>query len=701
MKKVRRALALGLLAALPVAAGVLSSASLRLAAAGNGASGLSVFVGYAEDKETNTPDPSSFPTPWAGAPNTVFLGNPVPGGSASCGSLPICWDAGGIRLDNSGSTPVVVSSVTVDDHSAITGGNLFQNLWGSFTVPAGESAILTENPPANNPSYDNFDTSGYPGNNCTPIAIAPTVTITVAGVSTTLADSTHVLDTGGIDTGYCQPKHNESIQWRAIGAAGSNTATLTLAPTTVTAFTSGQASETATLLDGGGIGLPNTTVNYSVTSGPDTTLTGSAVTDYSGHATFKYSSAASGVDVLIARATTVGSFQSNPARVMWANDSSAGWSSADIGSATPTGTQSLNTTTGTWTVAGGGGDINGTSDQLHFLWQTLPGPGGVAARITSQTNTDPWAKAGVMLRSTSDPGSPYYAAFVTPSNGIVVQDRASQGGATVTLVNPAGAPPAYLWVADSGGTFAVFTSNDGYVWGRLPGSAATLNLGSTLLAGLAVTSRNSSMLSSATMDTVAVTASPPPPLAPVACPAPWSCADIGNPTPAGSQSFDANSGTWTINAGGADVTGTSDQFHFVWQSLSGDSSVSAHVTSQTNTSSSAKAGVMLRQTTNAASPYYAVLVSPGAGIKVQVRTVQGGNTTKLANPTGTVPAYLMVTTSGGTFSAFTSADGVTWTVIPGSTITLNLGSTLLAGLAVTSHNSGALGVVTMDTVVTS
>ena len=110
---------------------------------------------------------------------------------------------------------------------------------------------------------------------------------------------------------------------------------------------------------------------------------------------------------------------------------------------------------------------------------------------------------------------------------------------------------------------------------------------------------------------------------------------------------------------------------------------------------------MLRQTTNAASPYYAVLVSPGAGIKVQVRTVQGGNTTKLANPTGTVPAYLMVTTSGGTFSAFTSADGVTWTVIPGSTITLNLGSTLLAGLAVTSHNSGALCTVTMDTVVTS
>ena len=87
---------------------------------------------------------------------------------------------------------------------------------------------------------------------------------------------------------------------------------------------------------------------------------------------------------------------------------------------------------------------------------------------------------------------------------------------------------------------------------------------------------------------------------------------------------------------------------------------------------------------------------PGQGIKVQVRKTQGGTTTKLANPAGTAPAYLKVTWSGTTFTAYTSADGVTWTLIPGSTASLTLGSSLLAGLAVTSHNSGALGTVTMD-----
>jgi hypothetical protein len=182
----------------------------------------------------------------------------------------------------------------------------------------------------------------------------------------------------------------------------------------------------------------------------------------------------------------------------------------------------------------------------------------------------------------------------------------------------------------------------------------------------------------------------------VPCPAPWTCADIGSPAPAGNQSFDPNTGTWTVNAGGADITGTSDQFRYISQPLTGDGSVIADVTSQANTSTGAKAGPMFRASADPAAPEYSVLVSPGQGIKVQIRKTQGGNTTKLANPAGTAPAYLKVTRSGTTFTAYTSADGVTWTLIPGSTATLTLSSSLLAGLAVTSHHSGTLGQVTAD-----
>ena len=107
---------------------------------------------------------------------------------------------------------------------------------------------------------------------------------------------------------------------------------------------------------------------------------------------------------------------------------------------------------------------------------------------------------------------------------------------------------------------------------------------------------------------------------------------------------------------------------------------------------------MFRQSTDPASPEYAVVVTPGAGIKVQVRTTLGGATTKIANPAGTVPVYLKISNHAGSFSAYTSADGVTWTLIPGSTFALNLGPSLLEGMAVNSHNTGVLGTATMDTV---
>jgi hypothetical protein len=129
--------------------------------------------------------------------------------------------------------------------------------------------------------------------------------------------------------------------------------------------------------------------------------------------------------------------------------------------------------------------------------------------------------------------------------------------------------------------------------------------------------------------------------------------------------------------------------------------VSAHVTAETNTSSWAKAGVMLRQSPDPGSPYYAVFATPGNGIVVQDRTVQGGATTKLTSLAGTVPVYLKITRAGNMFTAYTSADGVTWTLIPGSTKTFVVTGGMLEGLAVTSHNTAAVCTAMFDTVTTS
>ncbi|MBV9257752.1 MAG: hypothetical protein JO215_07015, partial [Ktedonobacteraceae bacterium] len=174
----------------------------------------------------------------------------------------------------------------------------------------------------------------------------------------------------------------------------------------------------------------------------------------------------------------------------------------------------------------------------------------------------------------------------------------------------------------------------------------------------------------------------------------WSGADIGSPPLAGSDSL--NNGVWTIAGSGRDIGGTADQFHFVWQPLAADGGIRAQVLTQTNTNSLARAGVMLRQSTDPGSPFYAVVVTSQRGIFVLRRATQGGGVSTVTSLAGTVPIYLQVQRAGNTFTAYTSSDGSTWTLIAGSSVTLSLTGTLLAGMAVTSHTLTKVNTATFD-----
>ncbi len=374
------------------------------------------------------------------------------------------------------------------------------------------------------------------------------------------------------------------------------------------------------------------------------------------------------------------------------------WTCKDIGHPLPPGTDSLSS--GTWQVTGGGGDIYNPADHFHFDYQTLAADGTVTGHVTAQQNTSPWAKAGVMIRATTDKRSPYYGVFVTPGNGIAVQWRMAQGGATSQRV-VSGAVPAYLmigrFIRGAQVYYTAYTSPDGTTWTPIPGSTQVLPMTGPLLAGIAVTSHNQGTASAVTLDTVGLSTTKLPP--PGLCPRTWKCKDIGQVSPGpGTQTM--SKGTWAVTGGGGDIFGTSDSFHFVYQPLAADGSISARVASQTSTNTWAKGGLMMRLTTGAGSPYYAVFVTPGKGVVVQWRAVSGGSTTQIGT-TGTVPVYLEITRTGTTFSAFTSTDGSAWTVVPGSTVTIaNLTGSLLRGFAVTSHDTGHLSTVDYDTVVT-
>jgi autotransporter-associated beta strand protein len=178
------------------------------------------------------------------------------------------------------------------------------------------------------------------------------------------------------------------------------------------------------------------------------------------------------------------------------------WNSTDIGSPGQTGTAYDNGTT--FTVEGGGGDIWGTSDQFHFVYQTLTGDGVMIARVASYTNTGGWAKVGVMLRNSLNNNDQYVLECITPSNGSAFQYRTTSGGSAAATGGTGGlVAPYYVKLVRSGTTVTGYRSTDGNTW-TLDGSLSITFTNSTIYAGLEVDANNNSLLNTSTFDHVAL-----------------------------------------------------------------------------------------------------------------------------------------------------------------------------------------------------
>ena len=130
------------------------------------------------------------------------------------------------------------------------------------------------------------------------------------------------------------------------------------------------------------------------------------------------------------------------------------WSTRDIGSVGKTGSWTFNSTTQTHTVKGAGADIWGTADAFRYVHQPLNGDGEITARVASQTNTNAWAKAGVMVRESVNSNSKHASVFITPGSGVSFQSRAATGGnsASTTVAGPRA--PYWVKIVRSGANFS-------------------------------------------------------------------------------------------------------------------------------------------------------------------------------------------------------------------------------------------------------
>lgn len=178
-----------------------------------------------------------------------------------------------------------------------------------------------------------------------------------------------------------------------------------------------------------------------------------------------------------------------------AGDAAAGLNTSDIGSPAMSGSASY--ANGVWTVAGGGSDIWLAGDQFGFLTNSLNGDGAVIARVTGQTDTDPWALAGIMIRNDISDQSPEVSLLLTPESGITFRCRSVAGGPTSQVFQTGVASPQWIRLSRSGNTFTADYSADGIHWTQL-GEPQTVAMSRKVLAGLAVSAHNNALLSTGT-----------------------------------------------------------------------------------------------------------------------------------------------------------------------------------------------------------
>ncbi|MET7685516.1 ABC transporter permease subunit [Streptomyces sp. NPDC005423] len=119
-------------------------------------------------------------------------------------------------------------------------------------------------------------------------------------------------------------------------------------------------------------------------------------------------------------------------------------------------------------VLGPGGEH--VNDSFRFAHRTLTGDGTVTARVTGLKGTGgrapgPWAKAGIIVKSSLRPGAPYAAVLATSAHGVRMQwnfthDTAAGGSAPTRT-------PTWLRLKRRGDDLTGYASEDGRHWTRV------------------------------------------------------------------------------------------------------------------------------------------------------------------------------------------------------------------------------------------
>lgn len=159
--------------------------------------------------------------------------------------------------------------------------------------------------------------------------------------------------------------------------------------------------------------------------------------------------------------------------------------------------------------------------------------------------------------------------------------------------------------------------------------------------------------------------------------------DVGAPAIAGSASYDEAAKTYTVTAGGTNMWGARDEFHFVWKRMKGDFTLAAEgAFPREGVDPHRKLGLIVRTSLDPASAYVDAAVHGNGLTALQYRRAAGAETQEVRS-TVMATKHIELTRHGHTYTMSVGGrDAPTPTVLED----VDLGDEVYAGIFVCSHN---------------
>ncbi len=174
-----------------------------------------------------------------------------------------------------------------------------------------------------------------------------------------------------------------------------------------------------------------------------------------------------------------------------------------------------------------GTDIWNNADEFRYAYKSLSGNGSMVVRVDSIVHSDPWAKAGIMIRESLEPGSTHAFVCVSAESSISFQRRPVVDAASASTDTTGLAAPYWVKLTRTGDVFTAQTSPDGATWTDIAVSPALqIAMPTNVYIGLAVTSHSATATTAAEFSNLSTTGN---------VTGAWQIAEIGVTQPVGSS----------------------------------------------------------------------------------------------------------------------------------------------------------------------